>query len=173
MNSDQSLKTLPRNRKPARTIDGVRETMGKPELLSSLHCQGIALVDTGIDVLRLKGCESKKLNSLGISNLEQLANTTETALRAIPHFGILKVRRLKVRLNAYLLTLLSGVNPPLDIQPPVKTEERPVVIESKDAAQLSSISEFIAELEDASQSLDKLKKRIHRYVAELRKDQYQ
>jgi hypothetical protein len=170
MRNDQLLKTLPRSRKTGRIDAPDQLPMVNPELLRTLNNHGISLSVTGIDVLRLKGCESKKLYGLGIANLEQLANTSESALRIIPHFGIMKVRRLKARLNSYLLTLINDVVPAQEVQPEVKIEEPPIVAE-RDDSQLNDAFEFISELEAATQSLDKLKKRMHVFVAELKKNQ--
>jgi hypothetical protein len=170
MKSDPSVKTLPRKRRVSPAIIRIQEPMVNPELLGRLSSQGTALKDINIDCLKLKGCESKKLYSLGIFNLEQLGNTSESTLRAVPHFGILKVRRLKTQLNAYLLSLLSDVNPLPENQSVVCHEEQPEVHSGEDDSQLSSTFEFItSELEAASESLEKLKKRVHLFAAQIRK----
>jgi hypothetical protein len=169
MKSDQMIKTLPRKRRLSGGTTRTPEPMVNPELLAQLSSQGMDLRNINIDCLKLKACESKKLYSLGIFNLEQLGNTSEPALRAVPHFGILKVRRLKAKLNTYLLSLLSGVIPPAENQPaPINEEPSPA---AEDDAQLSSTVEFISELEAASQSLEKLKKRLNLFAAQIKKNQ--
>jgi hypothetical protein len=167
MKSDQVIKTLPRKRRMPGDTTRIQEPMVNPELLAKLSGQGIDPVDINIDCLKLKTCESKKLYSLGIFNLDQLGNTSESSLRAVPHFGILKVRRLKAKLNSYLLSLASGVNPAAENQPAPKSEEPSPAAEVD--VQLSSAVEFISELEAASQSLEKLKKRLHLFTAQIRK----
>lgn len=171
--SNQPVKTLPRNRRPARSISRIPEQMVSPDILSSLRSQGIALSNTSIDVLKLKACELKKLRSLGMLNLEQLASSTESVLRAVPHFGIMKVRKLKTRLNAYVLSLQPGHTQLPDNQREEGVEEESRTLTDEDDSALSSAFEFITELEAASESLEKLRKRIRLYVAEIKKQRNQ
>jgi hypothetical protein len=173
MKSNRSVKTVPRNRRPSRAITRTQESLANPELLLNLCNQGIDLKDISIDVLNLKGCESKKLYSLGILKLDQLSNISESALRAIPHFGIMKVRRLKATLNSFHLALSTNVSPFPEIQPAAKNEEQPGVLTCGGDSLSSSTAEFISELEATSESLDKLKGRIRLYIAEIRKNQSQ
>jgi hypothetical protein len=173
MKSDQPVRTLPRKWKTTRADNGTPEPMVNPEMLSLLHSQGITLDDIKIDILKLKACESKKLYSLGILNLEQLSNTSESALRVVPHFGVLKVRRLKAKLNSHLVSLLSGISPLPEIQNVMQNGKPPMVLNREYDPELSSIVEFIAELEAASESLEKLRRRIRQYVEDIRKNQRQ
>jgi hypothetical protein len=151
----------------------IKDPMVNPEILASLRSQGIALNTTSIDVLKLKACELKKLHSMGMSNLEQLANATESVLRAVPHFGVMKVRKLKIRLNAYILGLQPGMLLHSGSQSEVGLEEElGNEIEENNSA-LSSAFEFISELEAAEESLEKLRKRMRLYVAEIKKQKNQ
>jgi hypothetical protein len=172
MKSEQSLKTLPRRWRTS-VIDKVKvEPMADSDLLASLHNRGIALQDISIDVLRLKSCESKKLNSLGILNLEQLSNTSETALRIIPHFGILKVKRLKARLTSHLNTLTSG-DSPVSVTTLGRVEDQPPMVSNKENASFTAAAEIISELEAVSESLERLRRRIRLYIVEIKKDRDQ
>jgi hypothetical protein len=171
--SDQPVKTLTRIRKTSGNISGIQEPMVKLEILSSLRSQGITLHNSSIDVLKLKGCELKKLNSMGILNLEQLANAPESVLRAVPHFGVMKVRKLKIKLNAYVLGLQPGLIPPSENQSEIDLKEEPGVIKEENDSALTSAFEFISELEAASESLEKLRRRMRLYVAEIKKQQNQ
>ncbi|MBN1189650.1 MAG: hypothetical protein JXA46_07855 [Dehalococcoidales bacterium] len=144
--------------------------MVSPALVSSLRSQGINLSNTSIDVLKLKGCELKKLRGLGMLNLEQLANATESVLRAVPHFGVMKVKKLKTRLNAYILGLHPGLVMLSESNAEIDTGRERVIADSDDMA-ISSTFEFISELEEASESLEKLRKRIRLYVAEIKRQQ--
>jgi hypothetical protein len=169
MKNDQLLKTLPRK---WRTLKTDSETpLVDSSLLTSLHNQGIDLNNISIDVLKLKTCESKKLYSLGILNLKQLSNTSESALRVVPHFGIMKVRRLKARLVAHLATLTNDISQLPEMPGKAVMENPPAAAGPEHDSQLTSVIEFIAELEAASESLEKLKKHIRLYVAEISKNQ--
>ncbi len=168
------VRALPRNRRILNRTPRAQQLMVDAEVLSSLSHQGIVLNSTSLDVLRLKGCESKKLSSLGILNLEQLATSNEASLLAIPHFGVLKVRRLKTKLNSYLTGLSTG-QPSLPDDASargeaIKPDDQPAIQEGADNS-LDSTLEVLSELEAASQSLEKLKKRIHTYITEIRKNQ--
>ncbi len=171
--NDQPVETLLHNRKPAKSVSRVQDQMVNPDILAGLRGQGISLRDTSIDVLKLKGCELKKLHSLGMTNLEQLANSTESVLRAVPHFGIMKVRKLKLRLNAYIFSLQPGLTTFSEIQAETRPREEPDSRTGENDPALSSAFEFVAELEAASESLEKLRKRIRLYLAEVKKQQKQ
>jgi len=159
MNVSQSVRTLP-GRRPKKTVSPPGEPMVNPQLLSSLRSQRITLNDKSIDVLKLRGCEAKKLQEIGIINLEQLANSNERALRTIPHFGIMKVRRLKSRLNTYLSSLApAGIQPEEDDSSFLEIQAD-ACIAVEDDPQLSAADDIILELEATSKTLEKLKQRL-------------
>jgi hypothetical protein len=172
MRSDQSIKKLPRGRKPGKSHTQSPEPMADPNLLSLLQNQGVSLQKINIEVLGLRGCEAKQLRAVGILNLEQLASSNEAVLRIVPHFGIMKVKRLKSRLNSYLAAMLKGDNPELNIQPLIQTARllNPQTTH-ENVIHIPSTSDFISELEAASESLNKLRKRLHLYVDEMKKSE--
>jgi hypothetical protein len=172
MKSDQSVKTPTRGRRSRKSHIQPPEPMVDPNILARLQNQGLSLHETSIEVLKLRGCESRQLRAIGIFTLEQLASTNEDLLRMIPHFGITKVRKLKARLDSYLAATSNGVHLEFSTPPPIQPKGLSnTTITNGENSRLSSTCEFISELEAASESLDKLKKRLRTYVAEIKKSE--
>jgi hypothetical protein len=119
-----------------------------PILTSRLRSQGVSLRERNIEVLKLGRGDLIKLGDAGIFTLEQLTDCSETAITIIPHFGKIKISRLKAEVHSYLTSLLSGESEGFARQygqPDVKTME---MAKSKGkCAQPSSIANFISDLE--------------------------
>jgi hypothetical protein len=136
-------------------------TMADPELLSKVQVRGVRLQETSIQVLGLSGYDLKRLGDFRLFSLEQLANCLEADILNIPHFGIMKVRRMKASLSVYLNSRLNGDRPELELQS--ETISREVSEPAKsDIKVTDSASEINSppELEAVSKSLDKLEKRV-------------
>ena len=84
--------------------------MVDPRLLDRLISQGVKLAETPIAVLGLRGGDLKRLKDAGIINLEQLAKSNDTNIFNIPHFGIMKVNRIKIALRSYFSAILTESN---------------------------------------------------------------
>jgi hypothetical protein len=137
------------------------ETMADPKLLEKVQVQGIRLQETGLHVLGLSGYDLKRLGDAGILSFDQLANCLESNILNIPHFGVMKVRRMKAGLGSYLNSRLNSKR--LEPEPgsgiPDKEAAEPVE-SSPPMADFTSKGSPQPELEAFSKSLDKLEKRV-------------
>jgi hypothetical protein len=117
-------------------------------LISRLKSQGVSLLETNIEVLDLGRGDLIKLGDAGIVTLEQLSSCIEMAVATIPHFGKIKISRLKAKVYSYLTSLLNGGGEGFDLQygpPEVEIIEKTKSIDT--CLRPSSISHFIADLE--------------------------
>ena len=106
------------------------------------------MLERKIEVLDLGRGDLIKLGDAGIVTLEQLTSCIEMAVSTIPHFGKVKISRLKAKVYSYLTSLLVGGGEEFDVQygpPDVELIEKAKSIDKY--PQPSSMPHFIAVLE--------------------------
>jgi hypothetical protein len=119
-----------------------------PILTSRLKSQGVSLQEKDIEVLKLGRGDLIKLGDAGIFTLEQLTGCIETAVTTIPHFGKIKISRLRAKVLSYLTSLLSGGSEGFDQQYEQSDFKTIELAKSKEKfAQPHSTSNFISDLE--------------------------
>jgi len=137
--------------------------MVNPVLLENARNVGPRLQETDVEVLGLEGTSVNKLKTASIYTVDQLANSDETTLLHIPHFGIGKVNRIRACLNSYLTAVLQGRPPEnpgelqgLDVRKSSKqhkkSPQRSSTVRSRLA--IESLSERIRNLEKRIESLE-------------------
>jgi hypothetical protein len=135
--------------------------MVNPNLLTRLQHKEAVLEETHIAVLGLSVFDIKRLEEAGIFNLKQLAAWPDANILNIPHFGTIKVRRLKADLESYITGILKEQNQEFEQlagMPYTGTSKN----EEADLETIHAFSRLNSESEMAafSKSLEKLKKRL-------------
>jgi len=80
-------------------------------LLAMLEAKGVPLHEISVEVLGLSGRQSSRLSAVGIRNMQQLSNCSQSDLFSVPRFGVSTVGRIKAKLNSYLRAILNGSVP--------------------------------------------------------------
>lgn len=80
-------------------------------LLAMLEAKGVPLHEISVEVLGLGSRRARKLSAVGIRNMQQLSNCSESDLLSVPRFGVFTVEQIKAKLNSYLTAILHGSMP--------------------------------------------------------------
>lgn len=129
-----------------------------PRLLMKVEQQKAIPDGTRIDMLGLEGSDIKRLGEAGIFTLKQLVVLRDRDILNIPHFGIIKIRRLKATLKSYLTAMLKEENREhKQLDGITITESKP---ESGKSAELWAIKAAPIALDEISKNLEKIEKRL-------------
>ncbi len=102
---------VPQGHSPVRSVTKRSAPMVDARLLAMLEAKGVPLHEISVEVLGLSGRQSSRLSAVGIRNMQQLSNCSQSDLLSVPRFGISTVRQIKAKLNAYLTAILNGSVP--------------------------------------------------------------
>ena len=141
-------KTVHQIRYFANSVALVRKPFANPILVSKLRSQGVLLQEKNFEALKLSPKDLERLGDAGIFTLEQLADCIETVIATIPHFGKVKIQRLKANLQSYLLSLLCDAGEESDKQYrlPITEPVKSVKVKRK-FTRVSPKANFISDLE--------------------------
>jgi len=130
-----------------------------PRLLMKVQQQKAISDSTRIDMLGLEASDLKRLGEAGIFTLKQLIVLRDLDIFNIPHFGIIKIRRLKATLKSYLTAMLKEENrEPKQLGGITVTETKPG--ESGKLAEQLSLKAAPIALEAISKNLEIIEKRL-------------
>jgi hypothetical protein len=147
----------------------VSRLMADPDLAEQVRSQGVKLQETGIGVLGIRVQDLKRLEDADINNIEHLALCSEDRVLSIPHFGIMKVRKIKTDLNLYLTSLLNEQNKDFKIQPENLDIQLNLVQPASKEIPSVAILNPNSELEAFAKSIDLLEKRMGSLESRLAK----
>ena len=102
---------LPKGHSPVRSVTKRSTPMVDARLLAMLEAKGVPLHEISVEVLGLSGRQSSRLSAVGIRNMQQLSNCSQSDLFSVPRFGVSTVGRIKAKLNSYLRAILNGSVP--------------------------------------------------------------
>jgi hypothetical protein len=135
--------------------------MVDPCLLNRARRQGLVLKETEIRVLGLRESDLKRLKDININTLEQISTCDEETIRTLPHFGLIKVNRIKEDLKSYLINVLDEQKPETNQQPSIpETETIKLGEPEKQANSCFPVVNSDSGLKSFSNNLDDLEKRI-------------
>jgi hypothetical protein len=153
---EQNVLVMPRIGQYYSNVVPSSKAMISPGLLYQIRNKEAILEETQIGVLGLSTFDLKRLREAGIITLRQLAECNTTDILNIPHFGIKKVRRLKASFESFLASLIYEHKLELDPSSTIPLAETNDQFDSDQKTILSSDPE----LEEFSESLEKLKKQL-------------
>ena len=130
-----------------------------PRLLMKVQQQKAIPDGTRIDMLGLEASDLKRLGEAGIFTLNQLIVLRDLDILNIPHFGIIKIRRLKATLKSYLSAMLKEENRDTNQLGGITATETKPEESGKSAKQWSLKAAPIA-LEELSKNLEIIEKRL-------------
>ena len=138
----------------------ISRLMADPELIEQVRSQGVKLQELNIGVLGVRVQDQKRLEDADINNIEQLALCSEEQVLSIPHFGTMKVRKIKSDLNLYLTSLLNEQNRDFKFQPEIlETKSNLAQPGNEDILPAINLNPN-SELEAFAKSIDLLEKRL-------------